>query len=157
VVQGHGRVRARETGGGTALGRIGKALEAVVPEQTPLQAETRQVVRLLAISGIVLCAVLADAYGLTRGHWLDDLLASLTLAMAIIPNEFRLRTTTTSLLVHHAVTSSGSRRTGVARDAETRQPRSLFCRTASARSRSVPGPIVSRGRSTISVNRVTPS
>ena len=88
VVQGHGLARARETGTGTALGRIGKALESVVPEQTPLQAETRRVVRLLAISGIILCGVLAVAYGLTRGHWLDGLLASLTLAMAIIPNEF---------------------------------------------------------------------
>lgn len=88
MVHGHGLARTRETGSGTALGRIGKALEAVVPEQTPLQAETRRVVRLLAISGIVLCAVLALAYGLTRGNWLEGLLASLTLAMAIIPNEF---------------------------------------------------------------------
>jgi Ca2+-transporting ATPase len=88
VVQGHGVARARRTGTGTALGRIGKALQEVEPEETPLQRETRRVVRRLAVAGVLLCVVVAAAYGLTRGHWLDGLLASLTLAMAIIPNEF---------------------------------------------------------------------
>ena len=59
--------------------------------------------------------------------------------------------------VHPAVTSSGSSRIGVASEAETRHARSLFCSTQSTRSRSVPAGTVSRGRSTISVKRVTPS
>src|SRR6266545_4532741 len=80
--------RLRQTGSRTALGRIGKALEAVEPEETPMQAETRRVVRLLAVAGILLCVIVAVVYGVTRGHWLDGILASLTLAMAIIPNEF---------------------------------------------------------------------
>ncbi len=88
VVHGHGLAQARQTGSRTALGRIGKALEAVEPEQTPMQAETRRVVRLLAVAGILLCVIVAVVYGVTRGHWLDGILASLTLAMAIIPNEF---------------------------------------------------------------------
>jgi P-type Ca2+ transporter type 2C len=88
VVHGHGLAQVRQTGFRTALGRIGKALEAVEPEETPMQAETRRVVRLLAVVGILLCVVVAVLYGATRGHWLDGILASLTLAMAIIPNEF---------------------------------------------------------------------
>src|SRR6266545_3908444 len=88
VVHGHGLAQARQTGSRTALGRIGKALEAVEPEETPMQAETRRVVRLLAVAGILLCVIVAVVYGVTRGHWLDGILASLTLAMAIIPNEF---------------------------------------------------------------------
>jgi Ca2+-transporting ATPase len=88
VVHGHGLARAMATASRTALGKIGKALEAVDPEETPLQAETRRVVRRLTVTGIFLCIIVAVLYGLTRGHWLDGLLASLTLAMAIIPNEF---------------------------------------------------------------------
>jgi Ca2+-transporting ATPase len=88
VVHGHGLARVEQTGSRTALGRIGKALEAIAPEQTPMQAETRRVVHLLAGAGILLCVIVAVVYGLTRGHWLEGILASLTLAMAIIPNEF---------------------------------------------------------------------
>ena len=88
VVHGHGLAQAMATGSRTALGKIGKALEALEPEQTPLQAETRRVVQRLAVAGVLLCVAVAIVYGLTRGHWLDGLLASLTLAMAIIPNEF---------------------------------------------------------------------
>ena len=88
VVHGHGIARVELTGLHTALGRIGRALESIKEEATPLQAEIRRVVRVLAVVGIVLCVVVAVGYGLTRGHWLDGILASLTLAMAIIPNEF---------------------------------------------------------------------
>ena len=88
VVHGHGLAQARATGARTAFGRIGEALEDVPAEYSPLQAETRRVVRLLAVTGIMLCVVVAVVYGVTRGHWLDGILASLTLAMAIIPNEF---------------------------------------------------------------------
>jgi Ca2+-transporting ATPase len=77
------------TGSRTALGKIGKALEAVAPEETPLQAETRRVVQRLAVAGVFLCVVVAILYGLIWGHWLDSFLASLTLAMAIIPTSFR--------------------------------------------------------------------
>ena len=88
VVHGHGVAQAMATGSRTALGKIGKALETVKPEETPLQAETRRIVQRLAVAGALLCMVVAILYGLTRGYWLDGLLAGLTLAMAIIPNEF---------------------------------------------------------------------
>jgi Ca2+-transporting ATPase len=53
-----------------------------------MQAETRRVVRVLAVAGILLCVGVAVVYAMTSGHWLDGILAGLTLAMAIIPNEF---------------------------------------------------------------------
>jgi len=89
VIHGHGLACAMATGSRTALGKIGKALEAVAPEETPLQAETRRVVQRLAVAGVFLCVVVAILYGLIWGHWLDSFLASLTLAMAIIPTSFR--------------------------------------------------------------------
>ncbi len=71
-------------------GRIGKALTAVEPEETPLQKETGRLVRTLATGGLALCAVVVVVYGLTRGDWLTGLLARITLAMAVLPEEFPL-------------------------------------------------------------------
>jgi Ca2+-transporting ATPase len=88
VVQGHGVARVLQTGSATELGKIGKALEDVEPEETPLQKETRRVVRLLAVVGLALCIAVATLYALHTGRWLAGLLAGLTLAMAIMPNEF---------------------------------------------------------------------
>jgi len=41
----------------------------------------------VAIVGLTLAAALAIAYWLTRGDWLHGLLAGLTLAMAVLPEE----------------------------------------------------------------------
>ncbi|MHB8859273.1 MAG: cation-translocating P-type ATPase [Thermoleophilia bacterium] len=88
AVQGRGIARVMSTGGSTEMGRIGKALEAVEPEETLLQKETRHLVRNLAIIGLSLCALVAVLYGATRGDWLGGLLAGITLAMATLPEEF---------------------------------------------------------------------
>jgi Ca2+-transporting ATPase len=70
------------------MGRIGKALEAVPDEVTPLQREIRRVVRRIAIAALLFTAIVVILYGLTYGNWLDGLLAGITLAMAILPQEF---------------------------------------------------------------------
>jgi Ca2+-transporting ATPase len=88
VVQGQGVARVRETGVGTELGKIGRALQALDPEATAIERETGRLVRGLAIFGATLCVVVVVVYGLTRGDWLNGLLAGLTLAMATLPEEF---------------------------------------------------------------------
>jgi Ca2+-transporting ATPase len=88
VVHGSGLARAERTGARTELGKIGKALEEIKPEETPLQKETGRVVRILAVLGLLLCVLVTIIYALTRGNWLGGILAGLTLAMAILPNEF---------------------------------------------------------------------
>ena len=45
-------------------------------------------VRVLAWTGGLLCAAVILLYGLTRGSWVNALLAGVTLAMAMIPEEF---------------------------------------------------------------------
>jgi P-type Ca2+ transporter type 2C len=70
------------------MGKIGKALQALAPEPTPLQRDTRRLVRNLALIGFVLCLLVAILYGFTRDNWLGGLLAGITLAMAILPEEF---------------------------------------------------------------------
>ena len=88
IVKGQGVARVLGTGLSTEMGRIGKALQALEPEETRLQAETRRLVRNLAIFGLSLCAVVVVLYGATRGSWTDGLLAGITLAMATLPEEF---------------------------------------------------------------------
>ncbi|MCX5907921.1 MAG: cation-translocating P-type ATPase [Deltaproteobacteria bacterium] len=94
VVQGQGVAQVRSTGLRTEIGKIGRALEAVVPEETGLQKETGRLVRLLAVIGLSLCALVVLVYGLTRGEWLSGFLAGITMAMAMLPEEFPVVLTT---------------------------------------------------------------
>ncbi|BAY19950.1 cation-transporting P-type ATPase PacL (plasmid) [Anabaenopsis circularis NIES-21] len=88
VVQGQGIAQVQAVGAQTEMGKIGKALQKVKPELTPLQQEmTRLVSRLFGIA-LLLCVAIVVIYGLTRGDWLKGFLAGITLAMAILPNEF---------------------------------------------------------------------
>jgi Ca2+-transporting ATPase len=88
VVSGLGIARIAATGIHTEFGRIGKSLQTIETEDTLLQKETRRFVRNIALVAVALCIILAVVYGLTIGQWLDGLLASITLAMAILPEEF---------------------------------------------------------------------
>jgi len=88
VVQGQGITQVQAVGAQTEMGKIGNALQKVKPEPTPLQQEmTRLVSRLFGIA-LLLCVAIVVIYGITRGDWLKGFLAGITLAMAILPNEF---------------------------------------------------------------------
>jgi P-type Ca2+ transporter type 2C len=88
VVQGQGIVLVRSIGSQTEMGKIGNALQQVQPEVTPLQREMNRLVsRLLGIA-LSLCVAIVVIYGFTTGDWLKGVLAGITLAMAILPNEF---------------------------------------------------------------------
>jgi Ca2+-transporting ATPase len=88
VVQGQGVAQVLATGLRTEIGKIGKALQRLEPEQTLLQKETGRLVRKLALVGLTLCVVVVVIFGLIRGNWLNGLLAGITLAMATLPEEF---------------------------------------------------------------------
>ena len=88
VVQGQGIAEVKATGSHTEIGRIGKALQSLEIEETPLQKETGSIVRTLALVGLFVCLVVVIVYGLTRGNWLNGFLAGITLAMALLPEEF---------------------------------------------------------------------
>jgi len=87
VTRGTARGRVAATGERSALGRIGKSLADISVETTPIQRETQQVVKWVAIVGLALAAVLAMTYAIVLGDWLHGLLAGLTLAMAVLPEE----------------------------------------------------------------------
>ena len=87
VTRGSACGRVLATGACSALGRIGAALAQTEEQATPVQQETRRVVQLVAAGGAGLSVLLALSYGLLHGAWLQGLLAGLTLAMAILPEE----------------------------------------------------------------------
>ena len=88
VVKGQGIALVKETGAGTELGRIGTALRTIEPERTPLQREIDRLVRRIALFGLAAAVIVVVAYGLTRGQWLEGLLAGIGTAMAMLPEEF---------------------------------------------------------------------
>jgi Ca2+-transporting ATPase len=88
VVRGQGVMRITAIGGATELGRIGKSLQTIAIESSPLRDEMGLLTRRLALIGIGLCLALAVLYWTLRGGWLDALLAGITLAMGILPQEF---------------------------------------------------------------------
>ena len=87
ITQGTASGLVVATGLHSALGRIGASLATLGSELTPIQLETRRVVKQVAIGGLCLAAGLALAYWWLRGDALQGLLAGLTLAMAILPEE----------------------------------------------------------------------
>ncbi|MGB9006834.1 MAG: cation-transporting P-type ATPase, partial [Candidatus Aminicenantales bacterium] len=88
VVKGQGIARVRATGPRSEIGKIGRALQILQPEDTNLQRQTSRIVRNFAILGLSLCALVIVVFGWTRGDWLNGLLAGITLAMATLPEEF---------------------------------------------------------------------
>jgi len=92
VTGGQGLVEVVATGLRSELGKIGKALQTVECEQTLLQKETGWLVRRLAVAGLAMCAIVVVVYALTRGgqgkQWQQGLLAGITMAMSILPEEF---------------------------------------------------------------------
>ncbi len=88
AVRGFGIAKARATGMETEIGRIGRALKTIEPEETPLRKETGGLVRSFAMLGLLLCLIVVVLYGFTRGNWLNGFLAGITLAMAMLPEEF---------------------------------------------------------------------
>jgi len=90
VVQGQGIARVSATGARTEIGQIGQSLQTLKTEASPLQRETRRIIKIVALIGVALCALVVLLYGLTRGNWLEALLAGIALAMSILPEEFTL-------------------------------------------------------------------
>jgi len=88
IVQGNGIARVTGIGINTEIGKIGKALEGVKEEPTKLKQEMGSLVKKLTIIAAVLCVLVIISYTLTRGSLVNGLLAGITLAMAMLPEEF---------------------------------------------------------------------
>jgi Ca2+-transporting ATPase len=88
VVKGQAISQVTNTGPRTEMGKIGKALQSLETEDTNLQQQTGEIVKRFAFFGLILCLLVVVIFGLTRGNWLEGILAGITLAMATLPEEF---------------------------------------------------------------------
>ena len=88
VVQGDGVGIVCATGARTALGQIGGTLAAIAPRPSRLQAELKAIVRRVAVFAVLVSVAAAFLYAARQGSLAEGLLAGLTLAMAIVPEEF---------------------------------------------------------------------
>lgn len=87
VVRGQGIARVIATGPETEVGKIGKTISILETEHTPLWEETRHAIRTIAGASALLCAAISLLYVFHTGDWTHSLLAGLTLAMSILPEE----------------------------------------------------------------------
>jgi Ca2+-transporting ATPase len=90
VVRGQGVGVVATTGPATRLGRIGASLGSLEDVPAPIQVETEAVVRRLAFAALALCAALGIWFAIRDGSWLDGLLAGLSVAMSLLPEELPL-------------------------------------------------------------------
>ncbi len=88
VVGGHGLARVTAIGAQTEMGRIGRALRDIDPGQSPLQTATRRMIQHLAVGVVLLSLVVVLVEGVLHEQWLQGLLAGISLAMALLPQEF---------------------------------------------------------------------
>ena len=88
VIQGQAIAEVKCTGPKTEMGKIGTVLQKVERDETRLKKEISHIVRNSAIVGLCLSIIVIVVYGFTRLDWIDGFLAGITLAMAILPEEF---------------------------------------------------------------------
>jgi Ca2+-transporting ATPase len=88
VVRGQGVARITGTGPRSALGRIGASLAAIRQEPTPLQKTAGRMAGVLGAFALAFCVLVAVSYGLIRHDWIGGGLSGITVAIALIPEEF---------------------------------------------------------------------
>lgn len=81
-------------GGETKLGKIGKSLEQIEEEKTPLEIQIGNFVKKMAIAGAVIFVIVWMINFYNSHNILDSLLKALTLAMSVLPEEIPIAFTT---------------------------------------------------------------
>jgi Ca2+-transporting ATPase len=87
VVSGQGVVRVDAVGRQTEMGRIGVSLQTITLAASPLRDEVARLTRRLVVIALLLSSALMTLFWLLRGGWLEAMLAGITLAMGILPQE----------------------------------------------------------------------
>lgn len=88
VVRGDAMAEVIAIGANTAVGKIGDSLAEVKSPDSPLQLEIMLLIRRFAAVGLLVSLLVWVLIGVIRHDWLGGLLAGITLAMSILPEEF---------------------------------------------------------------------
>jgi len=81
-------------GNETKLGKIGKSLESIVEEKTPLELQISNFVKKMVIAGAIVFVIVWGINFIRSYDVLDSLIKALTLAMSILPEEIPVAFTT---------------------------------------------------------------
>lgn len=87
AVSGQCVMKVTAIGSETELGKIGKSLKNIETQLSPLQTQNILLAKRLALIGIALCCIVVLLYIWGGGRLLDGILAGITLAMGILPQE----------------------------------------------------------------------
>jgi P-type Ca2+ transporter type 2C len=88
ILSGHALAQVMSTGAHTEIGRIGDSLTKEQRGRSGLQKEIAVVVRTMALIGMGLAVGLVLIRGFAGTPWLESFLSGITLAMALLPEEF---------------------------------------------------------------------
>ncbi|MBD7911595.1 MULTISPECIES: cation-translocating P-type ATPase [Clostridium] len=94
VLQGSGVVKVEKIGMATEYGKIGHGISEAKDIVTPLEKQTRYLVKICSVLAIVLCFIVAAITYLNlfdsplKERLIESILSGITLAMAMIPEEF---------------------------------------------------------------------
>jgi Ca2+-transporting ATPase len=88
VVAGSGTARVIKTGTQTEMGKIGKSLEHISDAETLLQKDTKKLVKVSGILGIIFSVLVVIAHFRALNNLVESILAGLATAMSLLPEEF---------------------------------------------------------------------
>nr|WP_249789850.1 cation-translocating P-type ATPase [Bradyrhizobium sp. BRP20] len=88
VVRGEGLALVEATGPRSEIGKIGLSLRGLQAEPPRLQQQTARLVRLCFLGGTIISLAAIVLYGVSRGDWLQALLAGVAIGMSMLPEEF---------------------------------------------------------------------
>lgn len=87
VASGLAIVEITAIGNDTKFGKIGKSLESIEEEKTPLELQIKNFVKMMVIAGAIIFILVWFINYFHSYNVLDSLLKTLTLAMSIVPEE----------------------------------------------------------------------
>jgi Ca2+-transporting ATPase len=88
VIRGHGQAEITATGRRTTLGALSASMIGIEFEPTPLQRRSASLIAMLGSVAILFCIAVALIDGWIRGDWIDAVLSGVTVAVALVPEEF---------------------------------------------------------------------
>lgn len=94
VAGGLAVVKVTAIGNNTRLAKIGASLDTISKEKTPLERQINNFVKMMAVAGAIVFAIVWAINYLHSHNWLDSLGKALTLAMSILPEEIPVAFTT---------------------------------------------------------------
>ena len=90
VVRGQGVAEISATGTRSEMGKIGTILRDIESISPRLTVQTRHLVRIAAIGGLIVSTAAVLLYGTLRGTWLEATLGGIAIGMSMLPEEFPL-------------------------------------------------------------------